>query len=313
MTRFPAPIAVPKNVQETRKERVKQLISSCLLGVLLRSVIIVAEFLGVYFYGSAALLMDALASLVDVVSTILLIVFIKLAARPPDSNHPFGHGRYEPLLGMQLGLVMAFMGAGMIFKELGGRGEEGSPVAINPNLWLIPFFAVLFLELCYQIIIRVAKAHHSPALAADAAHYRMDALTSVCAMVALLIGAYFPENSVMFDHAGAIIISAMMIAIGLNAAWQNMKQLMDVKPEMKYFTRVITAAKRVEGVIETEKIRIQQYGPDAHVDIDVEVDPHLTVEVAHEISQKVRVEIQKDWPAVRDVTVHIEPFYPNDH
>lgn len=65
--------------------------------------------------------------------------------------------------------------------------------------------------------------------------------------------------------------------------------------------------------MDTEKTRIQLYGPDAHVDIDIEVDPELSVQKAHKISQEVRIEIQKAWPAVRDVTVHIEPYYPNDH
>ena len=88
---------------------------------------------------------------------------------------------------------------------------------------------------------------------------------------------------------------------------------MDRIPEDRFFNTVRQAAKHVEGVLETEKIRIQRYGPDAHVDIDIEVDPGLTVEVAHAISQKVRVEIQKAWPAVRDVTVHIEPYYSGDH
>jgi divalent metal cation (Fe/Co/Zn/Cd) transporter len=73
------------------------------------------------------------------------------------------------------------------------------------------------------------------------------------------------------------------------------------------------AAKSVDGVCDTEKIRIQQHGPNAHVDIDVEVDPHMTVERAHEISQKVRRAIQTAWPQVLDVTVHIEPYYENDH
>lgn len=314
MSRFPAPIAVPENVQMARKERMKQLITSCLIGVLLRSAIIAAELMGVYYFGSAALLMDALTSLVDVFSSLLLVVCIKLAARPPDANHPFGHGRYEPLFGLQLGLFMALVGGGMLFKEAGDMGQAAaSQGVIDPRTWLIPFFAIIILELCYRMVMGVAKRQNSPALAADAVHYRIDAITSLCAMIALLIAAYFPEQSFVIDHAGAVFISVLMIVIGLNAAWQNMGQLLDTKPEMKYFTKVITAAKRVKGVIETEKIRIQQYGPDAHVDIDVEVDPHLTVEVAHAISQKVRVEIQKEWPAVQDVTVHIEPYYANDH
>lgn len=313
MSRYPDPIKVPKEVRQERKERERLLIRSCLLGILLRLTIIAAEFIGVYYFSSAALLMDALTSLVDVFSTILLIVCIKLAARPPDSNHPFGHGRFEPLMGLQLGLCMALIGGGMFIKEGLDLHSASSDAVMDPHAWIIPFCAVVLLEICYRIVIKVAKNQNSPALAADAMHYRIDGITSLCAMVALLIAAYFPETSYVVDHVGAIFISILMIFIGLNAAWQNTKQLLDTKPEIKFFNRVKKAAMQVDGVKGTEKIRIQLYGPDAHVDIDVEVDPTLSVLVAHGISQKVRVEIQKEWPAVQDVTVHIEPYYPNDH
>lgn len=313
MNQYPDPIALPNEVLEKRKERMHFLILSCLGGVFLRSLIIIGELVGVYFFSSAALLMDALTSLIDVFSSLLLLICIKWAARPPDTNHPFGHGRFEPLAGLQLGLFMALVGLGMIVKEAGHFGSEASDVIINPKTWIIPFLAALLLEICYQVMIKVAKKQHSPALAADAAHYRVDAITSICATIALFIAASYPEKSLMIDHAGAMLISVLMIGIGFNAAWQNTKQLMDMKPDLKFFRKVKKAARRVEGVRGTEKIKIQLYGPNAHVDIDVEVDPDLSVEVAHAISQKVRFEIQKDWPAVEDVTVHIEPYYPNDH
>lgn len=313
MTQYPGPIAIPNEVLEKRKERIRLLMLSCLGGVFLRSLIIAGELVGVYFFNSSALLMDALTSVIDVFSTLLLLICIKWAARPPDNNHPFGHGRFEPLVGLQLGLFMALVGMGMIVKEASDFGHESSGVIMNPKAWIIPFFAALLLEVCYQVIIKVAQKQNSPALAADAAHYRIDGITSICATIALLIAAYYPEKSLMIDHAGAMFISILMVGIGFNAAWQNTKQLLDMKPDSKFFKTVQKAAKRVDGVRETEKIRIQLYGPNAHVDIDVEVDPHLSVEVAHAISQKVRVEIQKDWPAVQDVIVHIEPYYFNDH
>ena len=112
MSHFPKPIPIPNTVFKERNERVQQLLASCFWGILLRIVIITAEILGVYFFGSSALLMDALTSLVDVFSSILLIICIKFAARPPDANHPFGHGRFEPLVGLQLGLIMSLIGGG---------------------------------------------------------------------------------------------------------------------------------------------------------------------------------------------------------
>lgn len=313
MTHFPAPIQTPPQVESSRQERLKQLVKSCLSGVSIRLAIIIGEFVGFIVFGSSALMMDALSSLLDVLSTLFLLVCIRFAARPPDENHPFGHGRFEPLVGMQLGLLLVVIGGGMLMQQTFALTSASEERIINSFAWIIPLCAVLLLEISYQVVMRVAKRQNSPALAADAVHYRIDGITSLCAAIALIAAAYFPSWSVFIDHMGAIFIALLMIIIGGYALHQNLQQILDRTPEKKYFDLVKTAAKRVNGVRDTEKIRIQVYGPDAHVDIDVEVDPFLSVEVAHVISQKVRAEIQKDWPLVQDVIVHIEPFYPNDH
>jgi cation diffusion facilitator family transporter len=313
MTHFPNPISLPESVPQARKDRNKQVVDAAKWGIIIRLFVILMELLGFYWFASSALLMDAISSSLDIVTSSVLIVCIKLAARPPDEDHPFGHGRYEPLAGLQLGMLLLFVGSGMIIQQLSQLFEVPEGKVIDPNAWIIPLFAMIMLEICYQIMIRVAKRKNSPALAADAVHYRVDGLTSLFATIALIAAAFFPEWSIIIDHFGAIVIAILMVGLGINAIRNNLSQLMDKAPHSDYFECVRKAARRVKDVLDTEKIRIQIYGPDAHVDIDVEVDPQLPVETAHKISQQVRAEIQKEWPSVRDVTVHIEPYYPDDH
>jgi cation diffusion facilitator family transporter len=159
----------------------------------------------------------------------------------------------------------------------------------------------------------VATEQKSPALLAEALHFRTDSLNSGFALLALVAAALFPEVSGLCDRVGAIAIALCMTGMGLFGAKKNLNQLLDRTPESELFDLVQHAAMHVEGVLGTEKIRIMHYGPDAHVDIDIEVDPHLSVEVAHTISQHVRLSIQNAWPQVQDVTVHIEPYYKDDH
>jgi len=313
MSRFPNPIALPDCVNSARKERGRQLVRSATQGIFIRFSIIIAELIGVYFFASSALLMDAVSSLLDISFTLCLIFFIKLANKPPDTNHPFGHGRYEPLVGLQLGLALVFIGGSVIFQQSAKIASSTSSEVLSPYAWMIPFFAVILLEICYRRVMHTAKKQNSPALAADAVHYRIDGLTSLFAACALLLAAYFPEQSILIDHLGAIVIALLMIVVGLYAARNNLNQLLDRVPSFEYFERVKASSLKVKGVLGTEKIRIQHYGPDAQVDIDIEVDPRMSVEEAHTISQLVRSQIQLDWPMVRDVIVHIEPYYPNDH
>ena len=282
-------------------------------GVILRSMIIIAELLGFVFLNSSSLLLDALSSLFDVGASLFLIFFIRIADKPPDQDHPFGHGRFEPIAGLQLGLLLAVLGGAMLIQQLFALSSAPQGKVIQPLTWLIPLGAVVLLEVSYQKIKQIAKKQNSPALLADAIHYRIDALNSLFAMIALLFAAYFSPYSAFCDHLGAIVIAMLMIVIGIFAAKNNINQLLDRVPPQQFFEKVKFASMRTKGVLATEKILIQLYGPDAHVSIDIEVSPELSVEKAHEITQQVRAEIQKEWPAVRDVIVHVEPYYAGDH
>jgi cation diffusion facilitator family transporter len=313
MSKFPPSIPLPKSVTENRLERRRHIIVTARRGIILRSTIIVAELLGFVFLNSSSLLLDALSSLFDVAASLFLIFFIRIADKPPDQEHPFGHGRFEPIAGLQLGLMLAILGGAMFIQQLLAISSEPKGKVIEPFAWLIPLGAVILLEISYQKIKQAAKRQNSPALLADAVHYRIDALNSLFAMIALLFAAYFSTYSAFCDHLGAIVITVLMIGIGIYAAKNNINQLLDRVPPQQFFDKVKLASMRVDGVLATEKILIQLYGPDAHVSIDIEVSPELSVEKAHELTQQVRAEIQKEWSSVRGVTVHVEPYYEGDH
>ncbi len=310
---FPEKLPLPDVILESRKERNRAVIRVAVFGIAIRPVIVVAEFIGFLLFDSKTLLLDSLATLADVISSLVLVFSVKLAERPPDQEHPFGHGRYEPIAGLQLGLFLAIAGIGLFFQQAQALWKVQGPQAVSPYVWLFALASVLLLEFSYHKMLKVAKAQKSPALLAEALHFRTDSINSLLALVALGACALFPQVSGILDRVGAVLIACCMTVIGLYAAKKNLNQLLDRIPEDELFIKVQNAALSVEGVLGTEKIRIQHYGPDAHVDIDVEVDPTLTVDLAHKISQHVRRSIQQAWPQVQDVTVHIEPFYAGDH
>ncbi|MBS0654373.1 MAG: cation transporter [Verrucomicrobia bacterium] len=310
---YPSRLELPDEIYKARKQRSRNLLRVASLGIAVRLTIVTFELCGFYFFGSMALLLDGLSTLADVVSSIILIFSIKLAERPPDQNHPFGHGRYEPLAGLQLGIFLAITGGAMLFSQVVAIASNEAAGTLDTHVWLFALAAVVLLELSFRKMKAVATQEKSEALLAEAFHFRADGCNSLFALVALGIGALFPEHSWLCDRIGALCIALFMCGMGLIAAKKNLNQILDRIPEKEVFTKVERIAKSVEGVRGTEKIRIQLCGPDAHVDIDVEVDPDLAVVEAHEISQRVRYEIQKAWPQVQEVMVHIEPYYENDH
>lgn len=312
MKKFHDPIALSKNVNLSRQLRLESITKACYRGIVLRSVIIIAELAGYAFTKSQSLWLDAVGTTCDICFSIFLVFSIKYASRPPDENHPFGHGRFEPIAGLQLSIVLVTLGAILGFKQLKGAVFISS--ATFPfYTFLIPLLAAILLELCFQYFKYTASKTHSSALLADAYHFRSDAVNSLVAALALGLGVINTEYAAFLDHMGAFIIAIIMIITGVRNMFDNLHQLLDKKPSKTYLGKIIDAAFKVKGVLGTEKLRVQRYGPDAHVDIDIEVDPLMSVMQAHRIAQEVRVSIQETLPEVQDVMVHVEPYFEADH
>jgi len=298
------------SIAELRKTSYRHVQEAAKKGMLIRLIIVAAELIAFATFSSATILFDAIATILDIIISISLLFFIKIASRPPDKEHPFGHGRYEPIAGLQLSLFLIVVGVCLAFQQVSTiqdlKAHTHAP--IEAHIWLIPLGAMLLLELGYRLLSEIGKRENSSALQSEALHFRLDALTSLLATVALAIGSMRPDWRHFLDHLGALAISLLMIGSGAFAARRNAQQLMDRVPDEKYFNLVREAALRVRGVEATEKLLIQLYGPDAHISIDVEVDPELPVIKAHLLTQQVRLEIQKSFPAARDVIVHLEPY-----
>ena len=310
---FPDPVEPRESIVAVRDVRTRRLVRVTIIGICVRLLIVAAELAGFRHFGSQTLLIDALASLADVTASLLLVAAIRLAARPPDDDHPFGHGRYEPLAGLQLAVFLTGIGLYLFLRQLWSAAIEPAEGELEWIAALIPLVAAVLLEIVSRVIHAIGTRHRSSALIAESAHFRIDAVTSFLAAVGIGLASAAPTYGHLIDRLGAMLLAAVVVWLGLQAAFENLHQLMDRVPEDASFDRVRNAAAAVEGVLEVEKIRIQHAGPDAHVDIDIEVDPAIRVDEAHRIAQHVRARIQSEWPSVREVVVHVEPYYAGDH
>ncbi|MCH9654332.1 MAG: cation diffusion facilitator family transporter [Planctomycetes bacterium] len=310
---FPKPLALSDDVSRIRHRRTSRLIKVSWLGISVRCFVIVIELIGLWYLGHSVLLVDALASSADVLTSLAILFAIRLAEQPPDEDHPFGHGRYEPLAGFQLGLLILVVGTGTFAYQLFAAISHPQSEVIGWVSWTIPLTAAILLELTCRIVLKMARQENSSAMIAEAYHYRVDAITSFVAAFGLIIASQIPGYGHLIDHITAMILAVIMIYLGWVAARENLNELTDKIPNQNYFDQVKSSALKVEGVLDVEKVRIQTAGPDAHVNIDIEVNPEETVDHAHVIAQQVRQRIQLDWPTVREVVVHVEPYYEADH
>lgn len=254
---------------------------------------------------STSVLADGFESAADVLASGTIFLALTLAARPPDSNHPYGHGRIETLAGLLLGFVLFSAGIAIAFHAIAAAGDVTRPPAAYA-VWplLVSIGAKLFLM---RYKYSTAKRILSGALMADAANDAIDAVSGVAALIALSLTLYNPVRFLRADHYGAFIVGLIVMFTGARVVRETGMQLMDTMPDPKLMGLIREVAASVPGVDGVEKCFARKTGLKYHVDLHLEVDPDMTVRESHDIAQQVRERIRDELKWVADVLVHVEP------
>lgn len=256
---------------------------------------------------SVAVISDGIESASDCFTSGLVYVGLRVAARPADQDHPYGHGRFEILTGLAVGVLLAVIGAVICVRSIEERHEQHMPalVAVWVMLGSIGVKAGL-----WAMKAGVARRTHSVALTADSKHDLVDLLSGAVALIAVLVAILFPPLHAA-DHWGAFVIGLIVIFMGLRVARDTTLQLMDTMPDESQMEQIRAAAMRVPGALGVEKCFARKTGLRYHVDLHLEVDPAMTVLASHELATAVRFKIREELDWVADVLVHVEPYLPN--
>ncbi len=254
---------------------------------------------------SYALIADAIESLGDVLSSMIVWSGFVIASKPPDEDHPYGHGKAEPLAALAVS-AMLIGAAGLIaFQAAQGiRQPHDSPA---PYTLIVLLAVVVIKEAMYRYEWAVARSIESAAIAADAWHHRGDAITSLAAGVGITIALLGGKGYESADDWAALAGCSIILINGLRFARFSVQELMDAVPQTALPGAVEEAALRVEGAKHVEKVLLRKMGPAVYVDLHLEVDPSVSVLEAHEIAHRVKAAIIAARPEVADVLVHVEP------
>jgi cation diffusion facilitator family transporter len=257
------------------------------------------------FGNSTALVADGFESAADVVASGTIFLALTLAMKPPDSNHPYGHGRIETLAGLLLGFVLFCAGIAISAHALLLEHDQ-LPMPSAYTIWPLILSVVLKLALM-RYKYSAGRRIRSAALIADAANDGVDAISGGAALIALGMTLMSPERFRHADQWGAFVVGLIVVFTGIRVIRETGSQLMDTMPDPWLMKMVREAAVTVAGVAGVEKCFARKTGLKYHVDLHLEVDPELTVRASHDIAQAVRERIrgQLDW--VADVLVHVEP------
>lgn len=257
---------------------------------------------------SAATVADGVESAADVFASGLLILGLTIAARPADRNHPYGHGRFEILTGLAIGLMLCVTGGGISYRSFLHIGAAGGPPqAFAAWPLLISIFAKGALSF-YKL--RIARQIHSAALAADGRNDFVDLLSGGTALAALGLTLADPQTFANADPIGGVLVGGIVLFLGLQVIRETSEQLVDTMPDDTNLAELRRVAMAVPGVQDIEKLLARKTGLRWHVDMHIHVDPLMSVRDSHRVAGQVKSELRAKLSWIENVLVHVEPFEP---
>ena len=253
--------------------------------------------------GSAALIADGYHSLGDVLGDIGILLSLKAAYQPPDENHPYGHHSFETLGALIVALFMLATGFAIMGKAILAivKGDFLHPEIIA--LWA-SLFSVLAKEIMARYTLHVGRLHSSPALLANGAMHRSDALSSLAAAAG--IGGAIAGWPIL-DSIGAVAIALFILRMGWDLTRENVMALMDTMPDHELVNQIRQAGQEVECVQEIRDLHVRQRGSWFLADLVIAVHPNHTIKTAHNIAHSMEDRIRTQVPRIARVFVHVEP------
>ncbi len=285
--------------------RLQRSLRATFAGLAVNVALVAAKLLAGFFGHSQALIADAVESLGDIFSSIIVWRGLVVAETPPDEDHPYGHGKAEPLAAAAVSVMLLVAGGLIGYHSL--RGIIAPRVA--PSAWtlLVLVGVIVVKEMLFRFVLREAEHLKSPAVEADAWHHRSDAFTSAAAFIGISIAVIGGKGYENADNWAALAAACVIALNGWRLLRPAFNDLMDRSPDREIIEQIETIAATIPGVDRVEKCFVRKMGFRLYADMHVEVQPEMTVMRSHEIAHAVKDKVRAEIPAVSDVLIHIEP------
>ncbi len=280
-------------------------IRSTLVGIIVSILLAIIKGTTGLVGNSYALVADAIESTADVFTSIIVLTGLKIASKPADSDHPYGHGKAEPIAGMIVASAL-FVAAIIIIVQ--SIHEIITPHHAPASFTLIVLFAVIITkEFLFRFVIKVGENIDSIAVKNEAWHHRSDAITSAAVFIGISIALIGGKGFESADDYAALFASIIIIINAYRLFKPAFYEIMDAAPPMYILEEIKIEAGKVNGVMGIDKCFVRKMGLEFFVDIHVIVDRNLPVHAGHLIGHNVKDQLMKFNPKISDVLVHIEP------
>lgn len=276
------------------------------IGLAVNSILAVIKLIAGVAGHSIALLSDAANSVGDVLTSCVVLFSLHGAQKPPDAEHPYGHTRIEAVAGSNVA-VLIVVSAIWIGWEAISRFSTTHPIPPAWTLW-VAGGNVLVKEILYRYKIRVGMRTGSISIIANAWDHRSDALCSLAVLIGLALVRFGGDNFNCADEAASLVVVGGIIWTASSLLRRSAHELMDAQADEGLIAEMRTTVLEVDGVLGVEKFRVRKSGLEYFADIHVEVAPDRSVADGHRIGHAAKARLLENFPNLRDVLVHLEPY-----
>lgn len=280
-------------------------IKSAAVGILANALLALCKGAAGIFGNSYALVADAIESASDVLSSLVVLIGLKISAIPRDENHPYGHGKAEPIAAVIVSLSLIAASVVIAIQSVHGIM---TPHELPKPFTLAVLAGVVFTkEFLFRKVLQVGEEVQSTAVKTDAWHHRSDAITSAAAFVGISVALFMGKGWESADDWAALFAAFIIAFNAYSLFTPAFSEIMDGAPSKEIIDEIRTVAFSVEGVIALHKCYVRKMGFDFFVDLHVLVDAKITVKDGHAIGHAVKDAIRKANPRITDALIHVEP------
>lgn len=292
-------------------ERERQIYRITLVGSAGNALLVVFKFVAGIIGHSAAMVADAVHSLSDFITDIIVLVFVSISAKPQDSSHDYGHGKFETLatLFISLALVAAAIGIIVSGAQKLAAWLNGADLEAPGSLALwAAFISILMKEWMFRFTARKGRELDSPALKANAWHHRSDALSSIGAAVGIGGAVLLGGRWTVLDPLASIVVGAMLVKVAWEIMRPSLGELTDESLPEKTEEEILEVFHSFSDISEPHNLRTRRIGNRVAIEAHIRMDGNMTLQRAHEITSKIEGELKERFGSGTIVTLHMEPL-----
>ena len=277
-------------------------IRAIVIGMIANLLLSLFKFVGGILGNSVALVADAIHSLSDLVTDIIVLFTHRIGKMPQDEDHPYGHGRAETIGATVIGMLIIVTGIGVTYEtwEAMGEGFGQAPGLLAASAAL---FSILVNEGLFHYTRRVGEETNSPSLVANAWHHRSDAISSIAALIGI-VGAW--QGFAFMDPLAGAVVGCLIVKVGIDITRQGVLDLMDTALSDEHTKKIHAILSEIPEVLHFHDLRTRVIGGEFLIDVHILVDPEMTVTEGHRVAETARRNLIKAIRNIQDVLVHVD-------